>query len=452
MRVALLGYPNVGKSSLFNRLLGRKEALVDPRPGVTRDWREGRCRWAPLTLIDTGGIDRQARAGLAGAVSAQALAAAAQADLIAFVVDGRAGPEAVDEELVDRLRRLGKPVIVVANKCERPADRLAAQEFHRLGLGEVLAVSATQGDGIAELEERLASLAGRDDEVAAVEEELSIALVGRPNVGKSSLVNRLLGYRRVVVDERGGTTRDAVAVPLSFHGRPLLLLDTAGVRRRAKQREQLERAASGQTRRAAARAAVALVVCDAGEGVRAQDLRVGELAAQAGCATVFLLNKVDLYRPGRGRTLAHDRALIEGRLRHRPPVVCTSALTGEGVEEALAEALRVGEAAARRIPTAELNRVVGEAVSRRPPPLAAGRRRRLKVLYATQVAMGPPQIALWVNDPALARRDYLHYLENRIREAFALRGVPIALALRQRRREPAASRSANLRASASEQK
>jgi len=433
MRVALVGYPNVGKSSLFNRLLGRREAIVDPLPGVTRDRKEGRCRWAEVTLIDTGGIDPEEQGGLAEAVREQALAAVQEADLVALVVDGRAGPQAVDMELVRLLQTSGKPVLVLANKCERPADRLAAEEFRRLGLGEVIAVSATQGDGIAELKERLASLASPRQEEEEEGEALPIAVLGRPNVGKSSLVNRLLGYSRMVVGERGGTTRDAVTVPLSFQGRQLLLVDTAGVRRRAKQRERLERAAAGRTRRAAEGAAVALVVCDAAEGVTSQDLRVCELASAAGCGTVVVLNKIDAYPSGKGRTLASDKAFVEGRVRERPPVVFTSALTGEGVEDALAAALAVGAAVGERIPTPALNRAVEEAVLRRPAPLVAKARRRLRIYYASQLQTGPPRIGLWVNDPQLARREYLQYLENRIREQFNLKGVPILFELRPRR-------------------
>ncbi len=341
LKVAVVGYPNVGKSSLVNRLSGAREAVVHERPGVTRDRNEVECEWngRRFKLIDTGGVDFRDEDPLAGSIREQARAGLAEAQVAVLVVDARAGVRAGDEELADLLRRSPLPSLVAANKCDSVAELPQAAEFHRLGLGEPLAVSAAQGLGSGDLLDGIVEL------LPAVEEEpdadtLRLAVIGRPNVGKSSLVNRFLGEERVIVSEHAGTTRDAIDTPLSVEGRSVTLIDTAGMRRQSKVADSVEYYTTLRSRRAAERADVALVVCDATEGVTAQDLRIAEFAMKAGCATAIVLNKWDLFaeahspeeggeRLSNSRTteeaLAHERARVAEKLRLRPRVLTASA-------------------------------------------------------------------------------------------------------------------------------
>src|SRR5271157_1454198 len=294
MKVAVVGYPNVGKSSLINRLTGTREAVVHERPGITRDRKELDCEWngRQFKLIDTGGVDFEDEDPLAGSIRDQARAGLADAQVAVLVVDARAGVRPGDLEMADLLRRSPLPTIVAANKCDSVTELPLAAEFHSLGLGEPLAVSAAQGLGSGDLLDRIVELLGEGDEEPD-EDTVRLAVIGRPNVGKSSLVNRFLGAERVIVSEVAGTTRDAIDLPLTFEGRSLILVDTAGLRRQAKVGESIEYYTSLRSRRAAERADVALVVCDATDGVTAQDMRVAELAMRSGCATAIVLNKWD---------------------------------------------------------------------------------------------------------------------------------------------------------------
>jgi GTPase len=397
-------------------------------------------------VVETGGIDISEREPLAQAVQAQARAGLAEADLVLLVGDARAGVRPGDEELADMLRRQSTPVLVVANKCDTAALAPAAADFHRLGLGEPIAVSAAHGLGCAELLEAIGARAPEEARAAghaapgaagADAEALRIAVIGRPNVGKSSLVNRLLGSERVIVSERAGTTRDAIDSALTFAGRPLVLVDTAGLRRAAKVHDSLEHYTALRSQRAAERADVAVVVCDATEGLTAQDLRIGALAMAAGCATVLVLNKWDLVHAGGAdgtlgeprEILRHERARVASKLRLRPPVLGVSARTGSGMRALLGHALELGERRARRIPTGELNRFLAEAAVARQPPAGAGRgaRARLKLLYMTQIAERPPRFAIQVNARRNLRRDYALFLENRLRERFGMEGVPLVI-------------------------
>jgi GTP-binding protein len=450
MKVAVLGYPNVGKSSLVNRLAGRREAVVHRRAGVTRDRKEVECEWQGerFTLIDTGGIDLSEREPLAQAVQAQARAGLAEADLALLVVDARAGVRPGDEELAGILRGARIPVLVAANKVDTPGETAAVAEFHRLGLGEPLPVSAAHGLGCAELLERIASAAGaapERDGGAGEAAGLRIAVIGRPNVGKSSLVNRVLGSERVIVSELAGTTRDAIDTRVEVDGRAVTLVDTAGLRRAGKVSDSLEHYAAVRSQQAAERADVALVVCDAQDGVTSQDMRIAELAMGAGCATLLALNKWDLVqapvasaespvearerRREARRALEHERARVVRKLRLRPPVLTASARTGGGVRALLDCALALGERRARRIPTPELNRFLADAVAARQPPLGAGqgRRGRLKLIYAAQIAERPPRFAVQVNARKHVQRGYALYLENRLRERFGMEGVPLVI-------------------------
>jgi GTP-binding protein len=425
MKVAVVGYPNVGKSSLVNRLSGSREAVVHERPGVTRDRKELATEWngRSFTLIDTGGVDLTDRDELARSVQDQARAALADAQVVLFVVDARAGLRPGDEELADLLRRADVPVVVAANKCDGPADVPLAAEFHRLGLGEPMPVSATHGLGTGDLLDRLVALLpeGQPEPDPAVR----LAVIGRPNVGKSSLVNRIAGEQRVIVSERAGTTRDAIDLRLRFEDRPLVIVDTAGLRRQAKVSESVEYYTTLRSRRAAERADVALVVCDAQDGVTAQDLRVAELAMQSGCATLLVLNKWDVAQDV---DLDHERLRVATKLRLRPRVLTASAVTGRGIARAVREALTLADRAAARIPTSELNRFLSELVAaRQPPGRRGGAGGRLKLLYMSQIGTSPPRFAVQVNARARITRDYAYFFENRLRDRYRLQGVPLII-------------------------
>jgi GTP-binding protein len=443
MKVAVVGYPNVGKSSLINRLTGTREAVVHERPGVTRDRKELECEWngRRFTLIDTGGIDFSDEDPLAGSIRDQARAGLAEAEVAVLVVDARAGVRPGDEEMADLLRRSPLPSIVAANKCDGIAEVPLASEFHSLGLGEPLAVSATQGLGSGDLLDRIVELldaAGARSEEGPDSDAVRLAVIGRPNVGKSSLVNSFLGEDRVIVSELAGTTRDAIDMPLMVGDRRLILVDTAGMRRQSKVADSVEYYTALRSRRAAERADVALVVCDATDGVTAQDLRIAELAMKAGCATAIVLNKWDLLADADGveQDLDHDlvvadeRARVAEKLRLRPRVLTASARTGRHVSRILTEAIALGDRMAGRIPTPELNRFLAEAVQARQPPVGTRRgsgQHRLKLIYMTQIAQRPPRFAIQVNSRARVTRNYAYFIENRLRSRYGMDGVPLII-------------------------
>jgi GTPase len=421
--VAVVGFPNVGKSTLVNRLAGGREAVTHAEPGVTRDRKRVRCEWngVAFQLLDTGGIDLADEAELARDIQRQAQIGMAEADLVLLVADARAGLRAGDAELAVVLRGAEAPVLVVANKVDRPEDEHLTAELHGLGLGQPFAVSATHGLGSGDLLDRIVELLGDRAPAAGGEEPTRIAVIGRPNAGKSSLVNAFLGAERVIVSERAGTTRDAIDTELEVDGRPLLLVDTAGLRRRSKVAGSVDYYAQLRSERAVERADVAIVVCDAGDGITAEDLRVAELAMQAGCATLIALNKWDVTRTD----IDDARARVARKLRLRPPVVTCSALTGRNVAALLPRALALADRAAERIPTPELNRFVADVVAKNPPPARRGR--RLRLYYAAQVGERPPRIAIQVNDRRLIFRDWAYHLENRMREEYGLEGVPLVI-------------------------
>jgi GTP-binding protein len=439
MKVAVVGYPNVGKSSLVNRLTSSREAVVHETPGVTRDRKEVPTDWngRQLTLIDTGGVDLEDRAGMATEIQAQARAALADAQVAVLVVDAKAGLRPGDVELADLLRRGALPVVVAANKIDTAADQPLAAEFYGLGLGDPVAVSAAQGIGTGDLLDRIVELGPGEEEEPDSAEAVRLAVIGRPNVGKSSLVNRFLGAERVIVSPEAGTTRDAIDLPLVFEGRAMTLVDTAGLRRQAKVTGSLEYYTTLRSQRAAERADVALVVCDATAGVTAQDLRVAELAMKSGCATALVLNKWDIADEV---DLEHERARVSQKLRLRPRVLTASALTGRNVERLLVEAVALADRRAGRIPTPQLNRFLGEAVSARQPPAKRGH--RLKLLYMAQIGERPPRFAIQVNVRDRLTRDYAYYIENRLRERYRLEGVPLIIDFVQRRDRRAGARSA----------
>jgi len=444
MKVAVVGYPNVGKSSLVNRLTGSRQAVVHERAGITRDRNEIPCEWNGRTfaLIDTGGMDFLDPDPISGSIREQAQAALADAQAAVLVVDARAGLRPGDEELADILRRWrGGPVAIAANKIDSAGDLPLASEFYALGLGDPIAVSATQGLGSGDLLDRIVEMLPEAEEEDEEDDAIRLAVVGRPNVGKSTLVNRFLGSERVIVSEVAGTTRDAIDLPLEVDGRRVILIDTAGLRRQAKVQDSVEYYTTLRSQRAVERADVALVVCDAHDGITSQDLRIAELAMQEGTATALVLNKWDAAAMEEG-DLDHERARAAQKLRLRPKVLTASALTGRNVGRVLAEAITLGDRMHNRIPTPELNRFVSELVQERQPPAKQGH--RLKLLYMAQIGTAPPRFAVQVNSRTRVTRDYAYFLENRLRSRFGMDGVPLVIDFNERgsgRRAPAAERA-----------
>jgi GTPase len=444
MKVAVVGYPNVGKSSLVNRLTQSREAVVHERPGITRDRKELSTEWngRRLTLIDTGGVDLADEDPLAVSIQDQAREAIADAQVALLVVDARAGVRPGDQEIAQILRGGELPVVVAANKIDTPNDLVLIHDFHGLGLGEPLPVSAAQGLGTGDLLDRRVELGADVEGVAEEDEDLvRLAVIGRPNVGKSSLVNAFLGRERVIVSPEAGTTRDAIDTPIEIDGRRMLLVDTAGIRRAAKVSESVEYYTTLRSQRAAERADVALVVCDAQDGVTAQDMRIADMAMKAGCATELVLNKWDLTGgegdprgPGAGvgpAELDRERARVNRKLRLRPRVITASATSGRNVQRLLQEALSLADRATHRVPTPELNRFLSEVTAARQPPAKQGH--RLKMLYMAQIGVRPPRFAIQVNSRTRVTRDYAYFVENRLRERYALEGIPVIIDFNERK-------------------
>ena len=440
MKIAVVGYPNVGKSSLVNRLTQSREAVVHERAGITRDRKELSTEWngRQITLIDTGGVDLDDNDSLSVSIQDQARAALSDAQVALFVVDARAGLRPGDQEIADILRRGDLPVVVAANKIDSPGDMALAHEFYGLGLGEPMAVSAAQGLGTGDLLDHLVSLGPEVEE--AVEEDadlVRLAVIGRPNVGKSSLVNAFLGRERMIVSDVAGTTRDAIDTPIEVEGRRMLLVDTAGIRRGAKVQESVEYFTVLRSQRAAERADVALVVCDATDGVTSQDLRIAELAMKSGCATALVLNKWDLTDPDEAE-LDHERARVAQKLRLRPRVLTASAKTGRHINRLLLEVLSLADRSNHRIPTPELNKFLSELVAARQPPAKQGK--RLRLLYISQFEVNPPRFAIQVNSRARLTRDYAYFVENRLRERYGMDGIPLIIDFPERKGKAAEGR------------
>jgi GTPase len=419
--VVVVGYPNVGKSMLVNRLSGTREAVVHEQAGVTRDRKEIEADWngVGFTLVDTGGVDFAGEHEMSEEIRRQALVALRDADLAVLVVDARAGLRPGDAELARELRGGEVPVIVAANKVDDARQAGLAGEFYGLGLGDPLAVSATQGLGTGDLLDRIVE---RLPQIAAELEEVTrLAVIGRPNVGKSSIVNRLLGEERVIVTEVAGTTRDSIDTRIDFEGREVILVDTAGLRRRTKVAGTVDYYAQLRSEQAADRADVAIVVCDASEGVTTEDLRVAELAMKQKCATVIALNKWDITQTD----LEDAKARVARKLRQRPQVMAVSAKSGRGLKRLVAEALWLADRSAQWIPTPELNRFVSDIQAIRQPPALRGK--RLRMYYMAQYETKPPRFAIQVNNRGLVTRDYAYFVENRLRERYRLEGVPVVI-------------------------
>jgi GTP-binding protein len=439
LTVAIVGRPNVGKSTLFNRLAGKRLAIVDDTPGVTRDraFAESNLGGLHLRLVDTAGFDEGPLESLPARMMAQTMAAVADADVCLFLMDARSGVTAGDEIVAAALRKTGKPVVVAANKSESAAAEAGANEAFALGFGEPIALSAEHGLGLAELYDALAGFApedafitDEDDEAAEVEvRPLRLAIVGRPNVGKSSLLNRILGEERALTSPEAGTTRDAVLAEWRYDGREILLHDTAGMRRKARIEEKLEKLSVASTLHAVRFADCIIVVMDANEALEKQDLTIADLIAREGRAIVFAVNKWDLVRD-RGAALKDLRERVDRLLPQvaGAPIVALSAVTGEGMERLMPAVIEAERVWNIRMPTAAVNRFLEDALSRHPPPAIHGRRVRIR--YMTQVKARPPTFALFGNQLKALPESYLRYLVNAMRAAFGLPGTPIRLNLR----------------------
>ncbi len=437
LTLAILGRPNVGKSTLFNRLAGKKLALVHDTPGVTRDRREAEAApdGFPIRLIDTAGFEEGADGSLAQRMTAQTMAAIDEADVCLFVIDARDGVTAGDEIIAETLRRSGKPVILAANKCEGRAQEQAISEAYRLGFGEAVAVSAEHNLGTAELLEALAPFGPEEEESPPETEEapdrpLRLAIVGRPNVGKSSLFNHILGEERSLTGPEPGLTRDSIAAPWEANGRAILLHDTAGLRRSARAAGQtLEQLSIGSTLDAIRFADCVIVVIDATQPFEKQDLTIADLIEKEGRAVVFAINKWDAIEDRAGAITKLRRQLDESLPQLvGAPLVAISARTGEGVKRLLPAVLAADRAWNTHISTSALNRFLQEALARHAPPAIKGRRVRIR--YMTQPKVRPPTFALFGNQLPALPDAYLRYLTNGLRSAFSLDGTPIRLRLR----------------------
>jgi GTP-binding protein len=421
--LAIVGFPNVGKSTLVNRLTESRAAVVHETPGVTRDRKEIVADWAGerFLVVDTGGVDVADPSPLTRSVAEQARAAVADADLVLFVVDARAGITPGDEEIAEILRRARKPVLLVANKIDDPSQEALALEFHRLGLGDPLPVSALHGYGTGDLLDAVVEGLPGKGRPSIGEDAIRVAILGRPNVGKSSLLNSLIGRERVIVSEVPGTTRDAIDTVFLRGDRTFVFVDTAGLRRKRRHRQGIEYYSELRALDAAERADIALVLIDTSEGIVEQDLSVADVARKAQCSTIVVLSKWD------ATTVAIEdvRPELERRLRQRPPWVAVSAKTGRGIERLLDTIERQFDKYVARVPTAELNRFLAELREARQPPSRNGK--RLNLLYAAQVTARPPRFRVSVNDPSLVTRDYGYWFENQLRERFELEGVPVSI-------------------------
>lgn len=431
--LAIVGRPNVGKSTLFNRLAGRRVAIVEEKPGVTRDRLYQDVEWNGHTfiLIDTGGLDYQETDEINAQVRRQVEIAVADSDAVLFLVDARTGPTAADEEIALRLRRSGKPVLLAANKVENYGKVSDYYEFFRLGLGEPIFISAAQGLNTGDLLDRALEILPHPEDEEYPFDVIRIAVVGRPNVGKSSLVNSILGGERVIVSDIPGTTRDAIDTWFEMNGKNLLLVDTAGIRRRSRIEGATEKFSVIRSLRAIDRCDISFIMFDARTGVTEQDKHIAGYVHEKGKASILVVNKWDLIEKD-DRTGSHYIKNVQHELAFMDysPVVLISALTKKRVHQLLKMTEPVWEEYNRRISTGSLNSFLSDALLKNPPP--THKTRKLKILYATQEGVRPPTFVLFVNSPEIMHFSYLRYLENQIRQAYGFMGTPVKFVLRKR--------------------
>jgi GTP-binding protein len=429
--VAIVGRPNVGKSALFNRLVDTDAAIVSEEAGTTRDRHYARAQWngRDYWLVDTGGIQEDSRMPMDVEIRRQVQEAIGEADLMLFVVDAKVGVHPSDSRIAEILRDAGKPWLLVANKVDNP-DSTDFFEFYNLGVGDPIPVSATNGKNSGDL---LDVIASRIPEVASpADEQLHVAVIGRPNVGKSSFVNRLLGENRLVVSDVAGTTRDAIDTPMRYHGRDLVFIDTAGLRRQSRVDDGIEFYSSLRSHRAIERADICILLIDAVEGLHNQDLKIAHMAWDAGTGLIMVVNKWDLKEEKGDKSAAHfqrDAAEKAPFLRF-VPFLFTSALTGQRVNKVLDVVLEVEAERKKRISTSEVNDRLADLLARRQPPQAAGR--EVKLNYATQVSVAPPTIAVFGNNPDLVEEHYVRFLHNGFREFWGFTGSPLRIVLRRK--------------------
>jgi GTPase len=426
--VAIVGFPNVGKSTLINRLTGSRAAVVHETSGVTRDRKElvGEWNGKRFLLIDTGGVDIADQSPMTKSIAEQAKQAVREADLVLFVVDARAGVTPGDEEVADILRRARKPVLLIANKIDDPAQEHLALDLHRLGLGDPRPLSALHGHGSGDLLDVIVDQLPGTGRVETPDDAIRVAILGRPNVGKSSLYNKLVGEERTIVDDVPGTTRDTIDTVLVEGDRTFVLVDTAGLRRKRRQRQGIDYYTELRALEAAERADVALVLIDASEGIVEGDITAVEVARKSHSATLIVLSKWDISNI----TIEEVRPELQRRLRQRPDFITISSTTGRGVSRLLEKVTELYDRYASRVPTGELNRFLGELKEARQPPSKGPR--RLNLLYGAQVSSRPPRFRFTVNDPGLVTRDYAYWVENQLRERFNLEGVPVSIDFRKR--------------------
>jgi len=431
--VAIVGRPNVGKSTLFNRVLGQRRAIVDDRPGVTRDRNFALAEWTGRSffLVDTGGLEPDTAAPLPAAVRRQVEAAIAESDLLLFIVDAREGPNPVDYRVAELLRKTDRPVLLVANKMDRLPDELAHHEFWALGLGEPVPVSAMIGKGSGDLLDRIVDKLPAQTAEPPEEGTLHVAVIGKPNVGKSSFINRLLGEERLVVSEEAGTTRDSIDTPMRYHGRLLIFVDTAGLRRQARIEPGLEYYSALRTERAIERADICLLLIDATEPVHTQDLRIAEKSWKSGCGMIIVVNKWDLVEKETMTAVEYERALrARAPALAGVPIVFASALTGQRVHKVLDLILDVAQSRATRVSTPAVNEALTELTTRLPPPHHRGA--PVRFLYATQASADPPTFVIFANYPKAVTEAYVRYLRKGFRERWGFAGSPVRIRLRAR--------------------